>query len=348
MALVEFRDVTKVFDVTPTKDNRRVRTLTVLDHVNLDIEQGEIFGLIGYSGAGKSTLVRLVNALTPVTSGSIKVGDVEVTTLKEHALQELRRGIGMVFQQFNLLNSRTVAGNVAYPLAVAGVKRAERDARVAELLSFVGLTDKAHAYPDQLSGGQKQRVGIARALANHPTLLLADEATSALDPETTQEVLALLRRVNAEFGTTIIVITHEMEVIRSTAHRVAVLDEGRIVEQGEVFEVFSRPQSPVTARFVATVIAPPPSGDALAALHAQHPTATLVTLRFDDTATDQTHVYRRFFDAQVTFELVAGGIEAIGAHRFAQLTLALTADNPDALADIPSLVGAGVDVEVHA
>jgi D-methionine transport system ATP-binding protein len=344
MPLVELTDVTKVFEVTPTKTSPE-RTLTVLDNVSLTVEEGEIFGLIGYSGAGKSTLVRLINALAPVTKGSVVVDGVEVTKLKERGLQELRREIGMIFQQFNLFNSRTVAGNIAYPLIIAGVPKAERDARVTELLNFVGLVDKAHTYPDQLSGGQKQRVGIARALATRPKLLLADEATSALDPETTQEVLALLRRVNTELGTTILVITHEMAVIRSTAHRVAVLDEGRIVETGEVFDLFAKPQHPVTARFVSTVVEPPPSGETLAALKAQHPNATLVALRFDEDRVNQAEVYRSFFEAGIDFELVAGGIEAIQGRHFAQLTLAL-AGPPKVVADALDQVAELVAAEV--
>jgi D-methionine transport system ATP-binding protein len=182
-----------------------------VDDVSLTVEKGSIVGVIGYSGAGKSTLVRLINGLERPTAGRVFVGDDEITALTERQLRSVRRGIGMIFQQFNLFRSRTVAGNVAYPLRVAGMPRAERDARVARLLDFVGLLEKAHAYPEQLSGGQKQRVGIARALATDPHLLLADEATSALDPETTADVLALLRRVNRELGITIVLITHEME-----------------------------------------------------------------------------------------------------------------------------------------
>ncbi|MDR2620425.1 MAG: ATP-binding cassette domain-containing protein [Propionibacteriaceae bacterium] len=344
MAVVELRDVTKTFEVARTKTSPD-RELMVLDRVNLSVEEGEIFGLIGYSGAGKSTLVRLINALTPVTSGQVLVEGREVTALKEPELRTLRRNIGMIFQQFNLFNSRSVAGNVAYPLAIAGVPRAERDVRVAELLEFVGLSDKALTYPDQLSGGQKQRVGIARALATRPKLLLADEATSALDPETTQEVLALLRRVNTELGTTIVIITHEMAVIRDTAHRVAVLDEGRIVETGEVYDLFANPQHPVTARFVATVISPPPTGETLQTIKTHHPKTTVVALRFDEDRVNQADVYRLFFEAGIAFELVAGGIETIQQRHFAQLTLALDG-SPAAIADVLPQVSELVHTEV--
>lgn len=245
--MVRFRDVTKVFGTGSS-------AVAAVDGVTLDIRAGEIFGVIGYSGAGKSTLVRLINALEPVTSGSVVVDGDEVSALGERDLRPVRASIGMIFQQFNLLSSRTVAGNVAYALKVAGWDKPCREARVAELLEFVGLSDKATAYPSQLSGGQKQRVGIARALATSPKLLLADEATSALDPETTRDVLALLRRVNAELGVTIVVITHEMDVVRSTCHRVAVMEHGKVVEVGEVYDVFSAPQASATKKFVGTAL----------------------------------------------------------------------------------------------
>jgi D-methionine transport system ATP-binding protein len=325
MALVELRDVVKAFPA-PTAGKAgvpRSATLTVIDGVTLDVEAGEIFGLIGYSGAGKSTLVRLINALTPVTSGSVRVAGQEVTTLRDKELQVLRRDIGMVFQQFNLFGSRTVWGNVSYPLAVAGVPKAERAERIGQLLDFVGLSDKASAYPDQLSGGQKQRVGIARALALNPRLLLADEATSALDPETTGEVLALLRRVNTEFSTTIIVITHEMEVIRTTATRVAVLDEGKIVEQGDVYDVFSCPRDPTTQKFVATVIQQVPDPASLARLRARHP-GRLAQFTVREAGPSQAHVFAELARRGVGVELVHGGIEDIGGRTFGHLVLALT------------------------
>ena len=219
MALVELRDVHKEYP--PAR--RGGEPVHAIRGVDLDVEAGDIYAVVGYSGAGKSTLVRLVNALEPVTSGSVRVDGVELTGLKERQLQPVRRGIGMIFQQFNLMHSRTVWGNLAYPLQVAGVDRAEQQRRISELLHFVGLADKAHQYPEQLSGGQKQRVGIARALATSPKLLLADEATSALDPDTTQEVLELLTRVNRELGITIVVITHEMSVVSYLCNKVAVM-----------------------------------------------------------------------------------------------------------------------------
>lgn len=230
MALVSLSGVTKSY---PTPGGE---TVVAVDDVTLDIEQGNVYGIIGYSGAGKSTLVRLINALEPATSGRIVVDDVDLTTLSERELRAVRGGIGMIFQQFNLFASRNVRSNIAYPLKLAGWSKADIDERVAELLAFVGLSDKARAYPEQLSGGQKQRVGIARALATRPAILLADEATSALDPQTTHEVLSLLKRVNEEQGVTIVVITHEMDVIQTIATKVAVMEKGRVIETGDVFE----------------------------------------------------------------------------------------------------------------
>jgi D-methionine transport system ATP-binding protein len=210
-----------------------------LDDVSLSIPRGSVFGIIGRSGAGKSTLLRLLNGLERPSEGSVRIDDTSIADLSDAALRTLRRRIGMIFQSFGLLANRTVAGNVALPLELAGVAKAERDARVAELLARVGLADKADAYPARLSGGQRQRVGIARALATRPDVLLCDEATSALDPETTRSILDLLGELNRDLGLTIVLITHEMSVVRAVCHRVAVLDQGRLVETGPVEAVFA-------------------------------------------------------------------------------------------------------------
>jgi D-methionine transport system ATP-binding protein len=322
MPIIQISDVTKVF---PPR-SRGEKPAPALDGVSLDVEKGDIFGIIGYSGAGKSTLARLINALEKPTTGTVVVDGVEVSALRESRLRGVRLGIGMVFQQFNLFNSRTVWGNIEYPLRVAGVPKEQYQARVSELLHFVGLVDQAHAYPDQLSGGQKQRVGIARALATSPAILLADEATSALDPETTREVLALLKRVNEEFGVTIVVITHEMEVIRSIAHKVAVMEDGRIVERGDVFDIFSAPQAEATKRFVSTIVTSVPDGESLAALRSRHP-GRIVTFSFADGSTSQSAVFLTLGAADVGFELVYGGINEVQARTFGHLTLALTGDD---------------------
>jgi D-methionine transport system ATP-binding protein len=328
MPLVELTDVHKTFPAA------RGRTpVEAIRGVDLTVEAGEIVGIVGYSGAGKSTLVRLINALETTTSGSVRVGGREVTGLKERELREVRLGIGMIFQQFNLFRSRTVWGNIAYPLEVAGVPAQERNARISDLLHFVGLADKAHSHVEELSGGQKQRVGIARALATNPQLLLADEATSALDPDTTQEVLGLLRRVNRELGITIVVITHEMDVVRSLAHRVVVMEAGRIVEEGPVVQVLSDPREPVTRRFVSTIVDGEPDAEALAALHARH-AGRFVTLAFRDDVR-QSDVFAALLQHGVRFELVFGGIEEVQGETFGNLTLALDGD--------PAAVDAAVD-----
>lgn len=225
-----------------------------LDHVSLSVAPGEVFGIVGRSGAGKSTLLRCVNLLERPDAGRVEVLGRDMAALDAAGLRAARRRIGMVFQHFNLHVRRTVAENIAFPLEIAGVPAAERRARVAELLPLVGLEAKRDAYPAQLSGGQKQRVGIARALASRPDLLLCDEATSALDPETTAEILALIRSLRDRLDLTVLLITHEMAVVKAICDRVAVLEAGRVIEHGRVFDVFTRPRHATTRRFVAEVI----------------------------------------------------------------------------------------------
>ncbi|WP_457098788.1 methionine ABC transporter ATP-binding protein [Microbacterium sp. P5_E9] len=318
MTLIRLTDVSKAYPAT-SKDAEPV---VAVDNVTLAIEAGQICGIIGYSGAGKSTVLRLVNALETPSSGSVEIDGRDITKLRERELRELRSDIGMIFQQFNLFESRTVAGNVAYPLEVAGRPRAEIKTRVAELLDFVGLGGKAKSYPEQLSGGQKQRVGIARALATSPRILLADEATSALDPDTTQEVLELLRRVNRELGITILVITHEMDVIRTLADRVVVMENGRIIESGGVFDVLSAPRSAATKRFVASIIDDVPVGDQLQTLRARHP-GRIVTFTIREGDVTQADVFEALAAEGVRFQLIHGGINDIRGRVFGHLTLSL-------------------------
>lgn len=325
MTLIRLSGVTKSFPPS-TKGGDPV---VAVDDVDLEIEAGTVCGIVGYSGAGKSTVLRLVNALETPTSGSVEIDGRDITGLRERELRALRGDIGMIFQQFNLFDSRTVAGNVAYPLEVAGRSRAEVKERVAELLEFVGLSGKARNYPEQLSGGQRQRVGIARALATSPRILLADEATSALDPDTTQEVLALLKRINTELGVTILVITHEMEVVRSIADRVVVMEHGRVIESGDVFDVLSAPQHKATRRFVASIIDEVPAGDKLAALRARHP-GRLVTFTIREGESTQADVFAALSSHGVRFELIHGGINDIRGRVFGHLTLALSGE-PDAV-----------------
>lgn len=224
--------------------------VSALQDINLHIGKGEIFGIIGASGAGKSTLIRCLNLLERPDTGSVEVGGVAITELKGKQLRLARRRIGMIFQQFNLLEAKTVYGNVAFPLRVAGFSRQETKRRVADILELVGLSDKADAYPSQLSGGQKQRVGIARALAVEPDVLLSDEATSALDPQTTYSILELLQDINRKLQLTIVLITHEMDVLRHICGNAAVIEGGRIVESGPVEQLFYRPESETAKQFV--------------------------------------------------------------------------------------------------
>lgn len=243
------------------------REVTALKDVDLTIRDGEIFGVIGYSGAGKSTLVRCINLLELPDSGSISVGSSGEIQLKnkkayidghpmtERQLMKLRRSVGMIFQHFNLLDRSTVFENIAYPLRYQKMKRAEIEKRVMELLKLVDLTEKRDAYPAQLSGGQKQRVAIARALANNPRILLSDEATSALDPDATEAILSLLRRLNEQLGLTVVLITHEMAVIKAVCHRVAVMEEGAVVEEGTAYDIFAHPKQGITRRFVSSASA---------------------------------------------------------------------------------------------
>ncbi|EKP94257.1 ABC-type metal ion transport system, ATPase component [Thermaerobacter subterraneus DSM 13965] len=253
-AMLEVRNLVKVY-------RGRRGVTTALDGASLEVGRGEFFGVVGASGAGKSTLVKCITLLERPTAGSIRLGGVELTGLRGRALRQQRRRIGLVFQHFHLLWSRTAAGNVALPLEIAGVPREQIRRRVAELLDWVGLADKAGAYPSQLSGGQKQRVAIARALATQPELLLCDEPTSALDAATSRAVLELLQRVHRELGITVLLITHQLELVEAACQRVAVMDAGRVVEAGPVEQVFRNPQAAATRRLLAAAGAGGPAGD---------------------------------------------------------------------------------------
>lgn len=223
-----------------------------IKHVNIEIQSGEIYGIIGFSGAGKSTLVRCINLLERPTQGSVWIGEQDIMKLNEKELRTIRKKIGMIFQHFNLMRSRTVYQNIAFPLKGSPLTKQEQHEKIIALLELVDLTDKKDAYPSQLSGGQKQRVAIARALANDPKVLLCDEATSALDPQTTKSILKLLKRVNEKLGLTIVLITHEMAVVKEICNRVAVMEKGIVVEEGSIVSIFSKPQAQVTKDFIAT------------------------------------------------------------------------------------------------
>jgi len=245
--VITIQNLKKVFQL----ENQSV---TAVESLTQTINQGDIFGVIGYSGAGKSTFVRLLNRLEEPTSGTVHIDGKEMSALRGKKLREARQEIGMIFQHFNLLWSRTTEENIAFPLEVAGVSRQEKERRVNELIELVGLSGREKSYPSQLSGGQKQRVGIARALANNPSVLLCDEATSALDPDTTNSILDLLMDINKQLGITIVIITHEMHVIRKICNRVAVMEDGLVAEEGNVMDIFTNPQQEVTKKFVDQVV----------------------------------------------------------------------------------------------
>ena len=333
---VTFERVSKSFE-------HRGRTVQALDDVSLSIDPGDIYAIVGYSGAGKSTLLRTVNALERPTTGSVFVGDQDMTHLRGKDLLSARQRIGMVFQQFNLLKSRSIYKNIAYPLRLAGLSESETIDRVEELLEFVGLSDKALQYPSQLSGGQKQRVGIARALATRPDVLISDEATSALDPETTLEVLGLLKRVNEEYGVTVLLVTHEMEAVREIADQVAVMQNGRIIEEGSVYSIFSNPQTDTAERFVASVLRHRPDARSLSAIRRVH-TGRLVEVRVGDRETNDPFLSRITREHGVDFNVVYGGVSESKDSLFGRLTVELLGGDSDIDATIASL-RAVADVE---
>lgn len=332
--MIRFVDVHKSYRVDG-------RDIPALQPFSLDIADGEVFGIIGLSGAGKSTLIRLINLLERPSGGAIFVGDTEMTTLVEPALRAQRRRIGMIFQHFNLLASQTVADNVAFPMRLAGERNtAVLRTRVDELLARVGLTAHADKYPSQLSGGQKQRVGIARALANRPSILLCDEATSALDPQTTASVLELLAEINRELKLTIVLITHEMDVVRRVCDRVAVLDAGVIVEHGAVADVFLHPQHATTKRFVNEAL--PEEAASELAPFAQVPGRILrLSFRGDTTLTPALGRVAR--DTAIDFNILAGRIDRIKDLPYGQLTLAMQGTGVDAA--MAALREAGIEIE---
>ncbi|WP_279084420.1 methionine ABC transporter ATP-binding protein [Gilliamella apis] len=245
--MIKFENVSKQYE-------RNGITTQALQNINLTIQKGDIYGIIGYSGAGKSTLVRLINFLEKPTQGNVIIQNQSLNQLSNSQLRQVRRKIGMIFQHFNLLESKTVYENIAIPLVLIKKDKQAIKQKVYELLEFVGLSDKAHSYPKELSGGQKQRIGIARALANDPDILLCDEATSALDPQTTQSILELIKKINDQYKITVVLITHEMHVIEQVCHKVAVMEKGKIIEHGNVLDVFGHPKHKTTQNFVSSVI----------------------------------------------------------------------------------------------
>jgi len=338
--LIEVKNLTKIYK-TPNQE------ILALDNVSLQVEDGEIFGIIGLSGAGKSTLIRCINMLEKPTSGQVIINGVEITALEPHELRTARQKIGMIFQHFNLLSSRNVFDNVMFPLEIAGVPKKEAAKRVMELLELVGLADKAKAYPAQLSGGQKQRVGIARALANSPELLLSDEATSALDPQTTRSILGLLKDINKRFNLTILLITHDMNVIKETCDRVAVIAESRIVEVGRVIDIFSNPQTSTSRSFINTVMKRDIPEDLLELPDsAASSERRLVSVSFIGKSAGQPLISSMIKKYDVDANILYGNIDRIKDTPFGYLTLELTGPADQIDEALSYLKSHGLEVEV--
>ncbi|GGH34593.1 methionine ABC transporter ATP-binding protein [Paenibacillus segetis] len=336
--MIELKQLTKTY-------GSKQKATTALSGVNLTVGKGEIFGVIGHSGAGKSTLIRCINLLERPTTGEVWVGGTELTSLRKRELQRQRSKIGMIFQHFNLLSSATVYNNIAFPLTLIGTPKAEIAKKVNELLALVGLEEHRNKYPAQLSGGQKQRVGIARALASDPDVLLCDEATSALDPQTTDSILKLLLDINRKFNLTILLITHEMNVIQTICDRVAVIHQGNIVEQGPVSQVFLKPKHQVTREFI--------NHDSFAeaglklANSVQHPQwARLVRITFLGAKTYESVLSQVVRQTNVNFAILHGTISTIKEVPYGQLTVSFEGDASDVDRTLALLRERDLDVEV--
>lgn len=316
--MIEIKHLCKSFSV-------KGGTFDALQDINLTIEDGDIYGIIGMSGAGKSTLVRCINLLERPTSGIVSVNGKDLGKLTAAELRNARRDITMIFQQFNLLMQRTCLANVVFPMELAGVKKADAEKRAMELLTMVGLPDKANAYPAQLSGGQKQRVAIARALATNPTVLLCDEATSALDPDTTRSILRLIKDINKKMGITVVVITHQMSVVEEICSHVAILDGGQVVEDGEVREIFRNPKTDAARRLVS-----PNRGAASVDYSAFAPDDHVVRAVYDGASTDQPLVACLARDTGLLVSVISADTRDIDGQCYGSMLLRLPKDTNDA------------------
>ena len=315
--MIELQEINKVY-------RTKKGSVSAVDDVSLHITKGEIYGIVGYSGAGKSTLLRCINLLERPTSGDILIDNTNITTLSIKELRKARQSIGMIFQGFHLVSSKTAAENIAFSLKVAGVPIPERNERVKELLELVGLADKADHYPTQLSGGQMQRVSIARALANNPKVLLSDEATSALDPSTTKSILELLKKINKELGITIVLITHEMEVVKDICHRCAVMQDGKIVEEGKTYDVFANPQNDLTKKFIETVLQFTIPKELLDAC-----TGTIIKLQFQGMIANESIVSDMLQAYTVSGNILHGKVEYIRDEPLGIFIMELTGNKKD-------------------
>ena len=341
----------KLDHITQTYKTPEGREFKALDDVSIEIRPGEIFGIIGRSGAGKSTLVRCINLLNRPSEGTVTVDGKNLTELSEDELRESRRSIGMIFQHFNLLSSRTVYDNVALPLELVGTPKNVIREKVEPLLKLVGLTEHAHKYPSQLSGGQKQRVGIARALTNDPKVLLSDEATSALDPETTVATLALLKRINKELGLTIVMITHEMQVVKQICERVVVMNYGKIVEQGKVVDIFMSPQHETTKALIGNVMArdmPASILDRFRKARENHPNSDavyLLRLAFSGNEVTRPVISECSRCFNLDFNILRGTVDDVQGQTLGSLTVLIEAESSVFIEAVNFLRENGVVVE---
>ena len=337
--MIELKNVNKIY-------NNKVHALK---NINLKVEEGDIYGIIGYSGAGKSTLIRLLNGLEIATDGEVIIEGDDFNKITESERRLKRQRIGMIFQHFNLLWSRTVAENIAFPLEILGKPKNEIKERVEELAKLVGLEDRLNAYPSQLSGGQKQRVAIARALANDPKILISDESTSALDPKTTKQILSLLQDLNRKLGLTIVLITHEMQIVKDIANRVAVMQDGRLIEEGSVLEIFSDPKQPLTQDFISTATG---IDEAMVKIEKQEivehlsENSILVQLKYAGASTDEPLLNELYKHYQVTANILYGNIEILDGTPVGELVVVLSGEK-EALAKAQEAIHqAGVQLKV--
>lgn len=337
--MIDIKNVNKIFKT-------KSKTVTAVDDVSLNIHKGEIFGIIGYSGAGKSTLIRLLNGLETLSSGDIVIGDDTINKLSKKDLRKKRQKVSMIFQHFNLLWSRTVYENIRLPLEIAGVPKNEMDRKVSELIRLVGLTGREHNYPSELSGGQKQRVGIARALSNDPEVLLCDEATSALDPQTTDEVLDLLVKIRQELDLTIVMITHEMQVIRKICDRAAVMEDGKVIEVAPIIELFQNPKSSVTKRFVQDELDDEDIDVQIKTIKESFPNSTVLKLGFVGTKANRPVVSQVIKEYDLDINVLSGNIKQTNDESYGHLYIATEVDSEKLDEIIDKFESEKVSVEV--
>ena len=346
------RDIIKLDQIDVTFHQKK-RTITAVKDVTIHIQEGDIYGIVGYSGAGKSTLVRVINLLQKPSAGKITIDNDVIfdgkVTLTAEQLRRKRQDIGMIFQHFNLMSQKTAEENVAFALKHSGLSKEEKKAKVAKLLDLVGLADRAENYPSQLSGGQKQRVAIARALANDPKILISDEATSALDPKTTKQILALLQDLNQKLGLTIVLITHEMQIIKDIANRVAVMQDGQLIEEGSVLDIFSNPNQDLTRDFITTATG---INEAMVKIEKQEivqnlaSNCILVQLEYAGTATDEPLLNQIYKKYQVTANILYGNIEILDHTPVGALVVVLSGESENLTAAKTAISEAGVRLTV--